>query len=322
MYNLENIQELLSNPQQMLEIKDVKINKYFSFILYNNGDLFVCGDNKDGILGNENKNKVSNFIKVKDIPLISKIDCGDNFIIALDKSNCLWGWGNSCKGQFGLGTDKIVYKPYEIDIKGNKIIDIAAGKDFSFYVTDKGKVFSSGNNYYGQLGLGHNNNISEYTLVSDMCFIEKVSCGENHVCLLSKYKKVFTCGLNKDGQLGVYDLINKNTFCEIEKVFNVKEINTGKNHSTILREDGYLLTCGNNDKGQLGLGDTISRNLFVKIKNLTDVKDFKINLDYSMAMKKSGEVLSWGYNDFMKLSLNENKFITKPTSLNLNTFYN
>lgn len=315
MLNIENIQELLNDPIRMMEIKDIKISKNFIFILNNKGKLFVCGDNSNGLIGNPNKIQTKTLIQIKGIPSISKISCGKDFILALDIYDSVWGWGNTSKGQLGFLNKKIINVPTQLDIKNLKIKDIAAGNEFSFLVDLKGKIYSSGNNSFGELGLGHNKPIFEFTKVDNVFGIEKVCCGSNHVFLLSKHKKVFGCGRNNFGQLGLYDKNNRNIFIEIEKVFNVKDINLGKNHSTILREDGFLLTTGLNNLGQLGLGDTRNREIFVKIKNLTSIKEFKINNNYTLAIKNNGEIFSWGFNDLMKFTLKDECFISKPTKL-------
>ena len=58
------------------KIRKISCGNYHNFLLKNNGELFVWGDNKDGQLGlgdNESRNKPTLLMKDEKI---SKISCG------------------------------------------------------------------------------------------------------------------------------------------------------------------------------------------------------------------------------------------------------
>ena len=85
--------------------------------------------------------------------------------------------------------------------------------------TNKGevKLFSCGDNWHGQLGLGDNvnrNELTEVTLPEGFIIEEVIAGGHYHTILKGKGKngedKLYACGDNKYGQLGLGDYSRRN----------------------------------------------------------------------------------------------------------------
>jgi alpha-tubulin suppressor-like RCC1 family protein len=85
---------------------------------------------------------------------------------------------------------------------------ISCGLYHSKVLTEGGHVYSWGNNYSGQLGIGNTvkSNEPKFVAVIDenKCnvFIEKISCGSAHSLLLSSDGCIYAFGSNKSGELG------------------------------------------------------------------------------------------------------------------------
>jgi alpha-tubulin suppressor-like RCC1 family protein len=58
---------------------------------------------RDYVLGHGDRNKVNNPKRVVALESVKIVDvaCGRNFIIALDETGAVYGWGNNMSGQCG-----------------------------------------------------------------------------------------------------------------------------------------------------------------------------------------------------------------------------
>jgi len=114
-------------------------------------------------------------------------------------------------------------------------------------------VYVFGHNKYGQLGLGHNNDIYKPTLLMQDSKIKSICCGHKHSMILKENGELFVFGDNDCGQLGLghNNHINKPTLLMQDPT--IKSICCGNSHSMILKENGELFVFGYNYYGQLGL---------------------------------------------------------------------
>ena len=68
-------------------------------------------------------------------------------------------WGSGKYGRCGVseGYEKDVQKPRVVDsLLGKRVIQIAAGRDFSWAIDSENTYYSFGHGYYGTLGSGLN----------------------------------------------------------------------------------------------------------------------------------------------------------------------
>ena len=143
----------------------------------------------------------------------------------------------------------------------------------SLILENDGTLWGCGQNNYGQLGLGDNNNRNIFTQVTTND-VKSVYCGDSHTFILENDGTLWGCGRNNEGQLGLGDTANRNTFTQITTNANdIKEIYCGFYHTLILKNDNTLWGCGHNEYGQLGLGDTTNRTTFTQVTtNINDIK--------------------------------------------------
>jgi len=94
------------------------------------------------------------------------------------------------------------------------IKDVKTTTVSTLILTNDCNVYGWGINQYGELGLGHNIEITELTHITSN--ISKIDCGKNHSLLLNLDGTVYSCGSNNFGQLGlsnytdIYTLSNIN----------------------------------------------------------------------------------------------------------------
>ena len=111
-------------------------------------------------------------------------------MIAIDNEGKVYTWGSNSCGQLGNGTNESSNEPICInDIPGNalngkNIVEIQ-GNSTMIAIDNEGKVYTWGNNEYGQLGDGTFENSNRPICINDK--IENELYGK-------KIKKIYTSG--------------------------------------------------------------------------------------------------------------------------------
>ena len=107
---------------------------------------------------------------------------------------------------FTFGKSKFAENtPSKFWIKRDQIIDLSCGDEHTAVVTSSGRLFTFGSNEYGQLGLGHYNNVLRPSCVK--CIkpdrVSAVACGKAHTIIATESGRLFAFGSNNEGQLGI-----------------------------------------------------------------------------------------------------------------------
>jgi len=196
------------------------------------------------------------------------IACGEYHSIIIDTNDNVWSFGNNNKGQLGLGDTNNRPVPNKIpSVEGwnGKAKYIECGGNHSIIIDMNDNVWSFGNNYSGQLGLGDTNNRLVPTKISSVegwTLKEKakqIASGRSSSLIIDMNDNVWSFGNNQSGQLGLDDIENRNKPTQILNI-KAKQIACGREHSMIIDTDSNTLSFGNNYSGQLGLGDKADRN--------------------------------------------------------------
>lgn len=125
--------------------------------------------------------------------------------LATDKNGDIWSWGHNNIGQLGDGSIGDKMNPVNItqDVSA-KFTSVHAGAYSNYAITDKGELYSWGNNRYGQLGLGDRVNRTSPRKVEGLpSGVKDVANGTEHTIILLNNGQVFTAGSNSKGQLGL-----------------------------------------------------------------------------------------------------------------------
>lgn len=205
-------------------IVQVVVNETASLTLKNNGRVYFFGKN---FSLNENINRPVIIPDLYDIIQISMNDeyglalssCGhvymisntssitqmskDSSIIHISGENTiLWLTDKKQLGEF----DRITFAvTHYWDI--TNIISIAIGRLHGLMLTIRGEVYAFGNNKYGQLGLGDNDDREDMVLIPNLSNIIAIAVGYEHSLILTDNEEVYAFGRNCFGQLGLGDSI-------------------------------------------------------------------------------------------------------------------
>ncbi|OAD53000.1 RCC1 and BTB domain-containing protein 1 [Eufriesea mexicana] len=176
------------------------------------GKVYSWGCNARNQLGNSSTDPclrptcVTKNISCK---FIVSIACGSRHSLVLSSDGNVFAWGENTYGQVGNGdtTNVTVCTPKMVNnvLSSKRVVCISCCHLSSVAVTDKGEVYSWGQNNVGQLGNGNTINGYVPSKVAGLAGveIEKVVCGCLHVLALSNKGVLYVWGENCFGQLGI-----------------------------------------------------------------------------------------------------------------------
>ena len=149
-----------------------------------------------------------------------------------------------------------------------------------------GDLWGCGKNSCGELGLGHTDDVNEFTRVDsqfDGSGVKDVRCGNYFSLILTYGGNLFVSGDNTLGQLGIKNLTRTSTFTQLP-LYNVESIECSKFFSGAI-VDGRLFLWGS----------IVKRPRNIKIDEPTEV----INDQFTKVFK-----LSFSSNIFLNSFLN------------------
>ncbi|XP_066894224.1 secretion-regulating guanine nucleotide exchange factor isoform X2 [Kogia breviceps] len=162
-------------------------------------------------------------------------------------------------------------------------------------------LFAWGANSYGQLGLGHKEDVLLPQQLSDFCnpgCVKRITGGGAHSAVVTDEGSLFVCGLNKDGQLGLGHTKDVLYFTPCKSLLGcpIQQVACGWDFTIILTENGQVLSCGSNSFGQLGIPLGPRRCVVPQAIELLREKVVSIaaGLRHALAATASGTVFQWG----------------------------
>ena len=206
-----------------------------------------------------------------------------------------------------------------------KVVDyMAAGSDDPcvFVISDKGRIYSSGYNGHGELGLGNTTTRNKFQRVNGFGSNAKyftVSVGQNnaaHCLVIDENDNLWTWGYNGYGQLGLNDESNRTSPVQVPLDFLTAgakpvKVFAANNYSCsfLIDSNGDLYSCGYNDKGQLGHGNDNKLDQFKKVSSMVgrNVVDIAISNGTTTksvyAITSDGSLYSCGFNGVGQLGI-------------------
>ncbi|KAL9647708.1 hypothetical protein ABK040_015197 [Willaertia magna] len=237
--------------------------KHHLLLLTINGELYGCGKNRNFQLGHSqlqltetsgiDNNYTSKFIRL-DFPghLISKIWCGDYFTLIKTIYDDFYFTGslnfkdNLVFKEF-TNINNLLFNKYNNII--NEIKEIICNRKYLSIITNKGELFSCGNNELGQLGIeNQSSNFLTFEKVKlSNNFSERIidiKFGKNHSIILSDNNRIYTTGENTVGQLGTGDKFNLEKYENIYymRKYIIKQIGSGNNLSILLTNENEVFS--------------------------------------------------------------------------------
>ena len=250
------------------------------------------------------------------VPLLTNIisvAIGYTHVICLDRNGTVFSFGYD----FGwedlesIFSDnlKILSRPQRINI--TPICQISCGDSFTICLSEENELYSFGDNYYGQLGLGNNESYNSPQLISSLKEVEFVECGGSHVFCKTLNNEIYSWGNNYDDRLGRGDRKARNAprLCPYLSEIDVVDVKCGKKHTLVLTSNQIVYSFGNNDYGQLGR----ETNSSYQIEGLSDIVRIECGHNHSLCIDINGDLYVFGDNEENRLGLGEQRKIERPT---------
>ena len=171
----------------------------------------------------------------------------------------------------------------------------ACGFDHTITISDDGIPHSFGSNHYGQLGLGHNNDVSLPTPILNLPKIMQISCGAYFTVCVDHEGFIWSFGKNHCAQLGTGRTINFNTPEKLRDIPPVLSVSCGADHTLMITNDSNLWSCGRNSRGQLCLGDKEDR-LKLQKTSFLNISKISAGSYQSLFQNDKGEIFACGSN--------------------------
>ena len=170
----------------------------------------------------------------------------------------LFAFGRGTSGQLGLGDTEENNVPTLLrgELENKSVMQVAAGDEYTVFVTADGLVYACGLNAEGQLGVGDTEDTLVPTLVAGQLQ------GKAAVYVTAD-GWLFSWGSNGSGQLGVGDTEDRHVPTLVTGLQGKRVVHVAASafHTICSTADGFVFTWGAGDDGQLGLGDDESDRL-------------------------------------------------------------
>ena len=323
---------------------DVAAGYSHTLVLKSDGTVWAAGYNEYGQLGDSSTTNTSEFVQVTGIPeKVIAITAGGHSSYALTESGKVYGWGYNYEGQLGRGStsqNNPNATPQKMQ-KVSNIIQMSAGDNHIVMLDADGTVWSTGHNYYGQLGT---NNKTNYSIPQQMRTgtttvlnnIKKVSAGSLHTLALAENGTVYSLGYNYYGQLGTRNTTNYmlpvtmvdskgNTVTGVKdieangytSILSIKPTTTGTEGN--LSQTAGIYVTGYNNYGQLFNQDTKTLTSLTKVQEdkniITMASTQNISSQTAAIVDDSGLVYTVGYNGYGAMGNKTTTSTTEPANI-------
>lgn len=228
-------------PQRLpfpTDVIQVSCGMFHTALVTNSGQIYTFGANKSGQLGLGD-------ITDRDVPTpleqfpekARQVICGKYHTVVVTTKGNLYTWGNNNFGQLGIGLDKMyITIPCQIrDIP--KVKQVSAGTYHTAFITNKGELYTCGDNRSGQLGILGTTGTDIPLKITFPEGITDVSCGENHTVCITEDGQLYSFGSNHRGQLGLADGECKLIPTPIPGLFPASKISCGTSYTAVLCSD-------------------------------------------------------------------------------------
>jgi alpha-tubulin suppressor-like RCC1 family protein len=237
----------------------ISCGAYHTIVLMNDNTLWRTG------FGSSVNSNVNVLTKIMIIGLRTPISvsCGKQHTIVLMDDNTLWGIDNNSFGQLGLGDIVNRSSLTKMNTFGKIPIFISGGLYHTIVLMDDHTLWGTGDNSFGQLGLGDIVNRSSLTKINTGVRTPiSVSCGIQHTIVLMDDNTLWGTGDNSVGQLGKGDTIDTYVLTQMNTGLRIPSAVLCSAYNTfVLMSDNTLWSTGNNS-GQFGtVGNTSLTNL-------------------------------------------------------------
>lgn len=288
------------------EIVQMAAGAFHSLAVTTSGKVWAVGRNNFGQLGDGTT--VDKDAPVEVMSGVASVAAGYAHSVFRMTDGSVEVAGLNSAGQLGLGASagevEATRKNMVLTLATGEVVEeVAAGYDFTYVRTSEKKVYATGQNLAGQLGIGsrRSQNLPVAVSVED---IVSMAAGESHGVFVTENGKLYGVGANFDGQAGgvgrgVPVEIGLQDGEEANKVFaggDSTVFATETKNSNVTTPRTYAL--GNSRSCQLGAGEegVLSTPEMVTLNGATSFDDVALGDSHALWLTTAGAVVGVGSN--------------------------
>lgn len=253
-------------------------------------ELYMAGSNSHGQLNIENVKQALFFIKM-DINSVLDVGIGLDHVVCVTTDSSVYGWGSN-------------YIEYDFPVN-EKIVQVKCSYSTTFILTESGKLYSSGDGTFGELGIGIERDLGWNRVMIKNPIID-FDCGYTHIGAITKYNKLFMWGHGDRGALGdgnsEYNHIQRTPLL-ISKDIKFQKISCGHDSTAAIDINNSLYVWGDIVWGKLGVNT--DKNILTPFKTRIKAKQVScgsvntmiIDLDDRLYIAGGGAYGALGDND-------------------------
>ena len=242
---------------------------------------------------------------------------------ALTADGRVWSWGYNGSGELGDGTQINRNSPVPLANQAGmaKIIQIDAGRNFSFALDENGALWAWGYNGNRQISKDATYQYLAPFKIEMPVPVERFACGGDHVIVMDRTGALWSWGSNGSGQLGLGHTNPVVGIAQITKPLgmgNITSLAASAESSHAVDAAGKIWSWGYNGYGQLGDGSSMNRSSPVAVDVTTGipaVRSVTAGGYHTMAAAVDGSIWAWGYNGYGQLGNGSYSSNNKPVKL-------
>jgi alpha-tubulin suppressor-like RCC1 family protein len=221
---------------------------------------------------------------------------------------------NVCDAESGFFNEKTIFSSRKVKEKDILILKIDAGDTFSIGLTSDGHILGWGSGFYGELP-PTTSLVEQFRYIPLPEKIENISCGMNHVLVVSIQGQVYGWGWNSNGQVGIpteTEIIDQPTklFFGSEKSIQIQSVAAGGRHSLAIDTKGTVWSWGDNQYGQLGHQSSTKNDPLPNVVEMTkQIPMIQIATGYAhsaMISRDKGDLYTFGWGQYHQLGHGNN----------------
>lgn len=222
------------------------------------------------------------------------------FVLAADGK--LYAYGSNEHRQIPVPDESVE----EFTLVADEVKDFALSETGMGYVKSNGKLYTCGENAFGQLGTYDTQTVTEPQAVIGN--VKKVCMEADYTLVLQNDGEAVAFGNNKFGQFGVE---GESFLTPVSLSLGVSDIAAGDDFILLLK-DGKALSCGRNGCGQLGNGTNDPSAEFTEV--LDGVRAVYAAKRSAYALTEDGQLKAWGQNNVGQLGCGKNSDQNAPVN--------
>ncbi len=267
------------------------------------GNLYILGEDLSGVLVLGLVTKPTKVFARNDVFQVSRVSEHGALVTA---DGQVYVFGNNDHSELGLGDTRRRNIPTPISGFSN-VIQVSCGPDFTAFITDNGQLYTFGNNFYGQIGTSYGRDLTRPSLFNQLIDkkIVQVSCGPNHMGVVTSEGEAYVWGSGDNGQLGVESYNVESTSQPV--LLDIKQ----KIEQLVCRLGTTALVTGQGDVYMYGWG-VFSRlgnrsSLPQRVPNLPPIQQISLGAYHGLFLATTGEVYGYGDNSSNQLGVGADK---------------